>query len=329
MRRILFVLCFLLSACASQSQDQLDQQQAAKTRVSLGLTYLKNGNFTQAKFNLDKALEFAPELAEVHYSLAYYYQTVAEDEQAQEAYAKAIKLEPGNGDIVNSYGVYLCRRGKFSQALQHFKTALAQSNYLNTAETYENMALCSEQQGKRTQAIGYAQSAVKHQPGRGKSWLLLTELYVEQENWPAARSSLGQYDQVAQVTPLSLWMAFLIEQGTARYELAKGYGNMLLQLYPQHELSQRYMREFASLSQEKPVIKASRQRAEASLLTARKSVDTKHSDEGLIHKVQKGENLYRISLKYNVKMKRLIEWNNLPDASAIFVGMKLRVSAPN
>ena len=50
--------------------------------------------------------------------------------------------------------------------------------------------------------------------------------------------------------------------------------------------------------------------------------------EDEFHLVQKGENLYRISLKYNVKMKRLIEWNNLPNASAIQVGKPLRIVAP-
>lgn len=333
MRRILFVFCFLLTACASQPQEQVNQQQAAKTRLSLGLTYLKNGNFTQAKFNLDKALEFAPKLADVHYSLAYYYQLVAEYEQAEKSYARAIKLAPTNGDIVNSYGVYLCQRGKYSQALTHFQTALSQENYLNTAETYENMALCSKQQGDLGSAITYAQSAIKHQPGRGKSLLLLTELYVEQQDWQAARSALGQYDRVSQVSPLSLWMAVLIEQGTERYELAKGYGNMLVQLYPKHELSQQYLREFANRLQAKPAIRTAKKVTKTATETAVQAVDEQADEdeqqEVLIHQVQKGENLYRISLKYNVKMKRLIEWNNLPDASAIFVGMKLRVSAPN
>ena len=60
--------------------DDFDTVAAAKTRISLGLTYLKNGNYSQAKFNLDKALQFAPRLADAHYSIAYYYQVVGENE---------------------------------------------------------------------------------------------------------------------------------------------------------------------------------------------------------------------------------------------------------
>ena len=46
------------------------------------------------------------------------------------------------------------------------------------------------------------------------------------------------------------------------------------------------------------------------------------------HIVQKGENLYRISLRYNVKMKRLLEWNGLQEGEAIFIGKRLIVVDP-
>ncbi len=47
------------------------------------------------------------------------------------------------------------------------------------------------------------------------------------------------------------------------------------------------------------------------------------------HIVSRGENLYRISLLYNIKMQRLIDWNGLTDASAIFDGKKLFLVAPS
>jgi type IV pilus assembly protein PilF len=46
------------------------------------------------------------------------------------------------------------------------------------------------------------------------------------------------------------------------------------------------------------------------------------------HIVQAKENLYRISLKYNVKIRKLLEWNNLEDASSIRIGTKLWVKEP-
>jgi type IV pilus assembly protein PilF len=47
------------------------------------------------------------------------------------------------------------------------------------------------------------------------------------------------------------------------------------------------------------------------------------------HIVKPKENLYRISLKYNVKIKKLLEWNKLKDESSVLIGTKLWVRDPN
>ncbi|MFB0911619.1 MAG: LysM domain-containing protein, partial [Glaciecola sp.] len=57
-------------------------------------------------------------------------------------------------------------------------------------------------------------------------------------------------------------------------------------------------------------------------------IDEAVGDDASYHVVVPKENLYRISLRYNVKMKYLMQWNNLDDPSAIIIGMKLRVKDP-
>lgn len=46
------------------------------------------------------------------------------------------------------------------------------------------------------------------------------------------------------------------------------------------------------------------------------------------HRVQSGENLYRIAERYNRSMAQLMAWNFLTDANQISVGQVLRVSPP-
>ncbi|MFT5840040.1 MAG: type IV pilus assembly protein PilF [Flavobacteriales bacterium] len=52
-------------------------------------------------------------------------------------------------------------------------------------------------------------------------------------------------------------------------------------------------------------------------------------DTPVLNIVTKGDNSYRISLLYNIKMQRLIDWNSLVDTSAIFVGKKLSLVTPS
>ncbi|MCC2614954.1 type IV pilus biogenesis/stability protein PilW [Aestuariibacter halophilus] len=250
MRIILIFVVLLLAGCVSQplpkgfkGADEFDPVAAAKTRISLGLTYLKNGNYSQAKFNLDKALQFAPRLADAHYSIAYYYQLVGENELAEQSYQDAMDFDPRNPDIANTYGAFLCQQGKYEKAKSFFLKAVNSNNYVSTAETFENLALCSQSQGQVDDAIQYLQNAINHQPTRGKSLLLLTQLYAAQEQWLQARDTLRKYERVASVSAETLWLSVKIEQALGNMQTARGYGDMLVAMYPGHPNTQDYLKK--------------------------------------------------------------------------------------
>ncbi|WP_309568785.1 type IV pilus biogenesis/stability protein PilW [Alteromonas gilva] len=356
----------LLAGCVSENQsgtfgNSFDQEEAAQTRVSLGLTYLKNGNYSQAKQNLDKALTFAPRSASTHYGLAYYYQVVGEVERAAESYETAMQLAPEDADIANSYGAFLCQNGRYDQAKQFFLQAVNAEQYANSAQTYENMALCAQSQGKGEDAIQYLNNALKHQPGRAKTLFILTEMYVATEQFELASQTLKRYEKVARVSPDSLWMAIEIATGQGDLATAANYGDMLLSMYPDSALAKLYIERQKKLPQ--PVIKkkskpqavvtpVGSERSSASSVTPtsqaiaqplQSSADTSLQNSATsvsavpespsepqpaFHIVQPGENLYRISVKYNIKLKTLKQWNDLDENGSVKIGMKLWLAPP-
>ncbi|WP_395340858.1 type IV pilus biogenesis/stability protein PilW [Ningiella sp. W23] len=386
----------VISGCVSEPTDPsfigaraFDPDEASKTRVSLGLTYLQNGNFSQAKFNLDKALEFAPRNGQAHYAMAFYYQQVEEPELAEESYEKALSFSRNDPDVVNSYGAFLCEQGKYEKAKEYFLAAVNDRNYVSTAETYENLAICSQSQGNNEEAIEFFNSALNHQPTRPKSLLLLANLYAEEEQWEEAKRALFKYERSAQVTPESLYLQYQIATGLNDTKTAVGYGEILKSMFPEHPKTKDYV---AAMGKFKPAATITRKvrsqpsedglpdaelarndmiendtaSAQSSLSTPQVSSNITDSgvsdiaesssnsaeqsaqqvnetivqasdelvndvddtmDSDAYHTVVKGDNLYRISLKYNVKMNALIEWNNLDDP-AIQLGMVLRVKDP-
>lgn len=235
------VLCALLGACISEPRDPafagsdaINPQAAAQNRISLGLTYLSNGNFSAAKANLDKALNFMPKSADAHFAMAYYYQQVDELELAEEYYANALKYAPENPDIINSYGAFLCEQGKYEKAKSYFLKAATNKSYVSTAETYENLAICALDQGKTEEALGFFESALNHQPTRGKSLFLVAQLQMQQGNFGEAKKTLWKYDRVARVSPESLWLSYEIAQGLGDTKSALGYGELMKSMFPEH-----------------------------------------------------------------------------------------------
>lgn len=433
-----FALVMMLAGCVSEPtkgilSEDFDREEAAKTRVSLGLTYLKNGNYSQAKLNLDRALDFAPRSADVHYSLAYYYQQVGETARADASFNTAIDLAPRNADIANSYGAFLCETGDYDRAKVFFLKAVNNTQYANTAETYENMALCAQGQQRFEEAIEYFQLALNHQPARAKSLMLLAEIYAQTSQWEKAKAVLQRFERVGQITPDYLWLAAKTASGQNDLKTATDYGDMLVAVYPNHPLTARYREESKAWPrvavrrkvksssstvnaeqpamivraepekkpepESKPAIPVSEpevpqdetaktepatrndqtvdtdvpqvvnqaDKAESSVAPVEQSqnapvseksegeaagetelagesseskpaesiaddeapADTAESDEKpRIHVVKNGENLYRISIKYNLKLSVLKEWNRLKDSDSIYVGKRLWLIPP-
>ena len=332
---VLSLSIVLLCGCVSSTDanrvgDDFNREEAAKTRMSLGLTYLKNNNYTQAKKNLDKALEFYPHSGDVHYALAYYYQLVGDNERAESAYKTAISLSPNSGDIMNSYGAFQCQNGRYAEAKRYFLKAIDSKHYANAAETYENLALCAQSQGNLDDAIAYLEDAVKHQPGRPKSLLLLSELYVAERQWDNAKRTLSTYQRVASTTPNVLWMSYEVAKSQGDESKALAYGNRLLEQFPQSALAERVQQQ---INTSKPQIMRSLKAnpSEGSPPAEESSANEKSTSKNSevsketpqFHIVKQGENLYRISLMHNIKVATLQTWNNLEDPGAIFAGMKL------
>ena len=237
----IIALCTLLGACVTEPRDPdfagaegINKDAAAKNRVSLGLTYLSNGNFSQAKANLDKALNFAPQSADAHFAMAYYYQQVDELVLAEEYYFEALKLAPENPNIINSYGAFLCEEGRYEKAKSYFLKAVSSKSYVSTAETYENLAICAVDQGKTDEAIEFFQSALNHQPTRGKSLFLLAQLQKDQGNFGEAKKTLWKYDRVSRLSPESLWLSYEIAIGLGDTKSALGYGELMKSMFPEH-----------------------------------------------------------------------------------------------
>lgn len=387
---IVIIVILLVVGCASKQPERgfsgtgdFDAVEASKTRVSLGLTYLQNGNFSQAKFNLDKALEFTPRSGEANYAMAFYYEQVDENARAEEYFKDALDYSNNAPDILNSYGAFLCKQGKYEQAKNNFLKAVDDKSYVSTAETYENLALCSQSQGLLDEATAYFNTALNHQPTRASTLLYLTEIYVNEARWEDAKRALFKYERNASVNANSLWLQYQIAKGEQDVNRANDYASLLLRLYPDHEFTQKAQLANASWRPSKKITQKIKTRqqsfsntpaqsnqpnivmnspsqnstsvapnitnsnnvkvtSKAGIQSTNKRVENVSTqdtnaaeiiknDENptFFHVVQPKENLFQISRKYNVKISRLVEWNNLADASSINIGSRLWVRDPN
>lgn len=200
----LFFLSLTLGCVTVKRADGnaiFDPLLAADARIELGLSYLKTGNTVRAKQNLDLALQYAPKYVRATSAIAYYYQQVLETEQAEDWYLRAIRLSPNDGNLLNDYGVFLCRQQRYQKAVQQFKQAIQQPGYSRVAVSYENAGLCTLKLEQWYRAEIYFTKSLQHQPHRYRSDIELVRLAIRFGQIDRAQYRLDRIQTRVGITP--------------------------------------------------------------------------------------------------------------------------------
>lgn len=339
------VLCIPLTACVTQTtvtaadrqhQPNLDMTEAARTRVALGINYLQVGDKSQAKYNLDKALQMAPQLAEVQNALAYYYQQVQDHEAVVKAYQQAMALEPDNADSYNNFGAYLCQQGQYQQAEQLLLAAIKRPGYFRVADSYENLALCALEQNDFTHARHYLSLSLTHNATRPSAQFNSAALYYATKQLEQAAQTLELMQRASQLSAPVLLLSYQVAQEQRQWKTMQDAEQQLFSLYPQSReallLSQQQLSksEFSVLRQRYLASTASAAVSPAQQprikIVLKKSATAESNKSQRRHQVQANESLAGIAQQYGVTMSDLISWNALRPDQALQEGQWLYLS---
>jgi type IV pilus assembly protein PilF len=248
---IVAVLSVALSACVTQEfendetpvvKTKANRDDMAATRVSLGLGYLRMGNMSQAKQNLEKAKRFSPEMVQVYTAFAHYYETVGENKLAISSFEQALSLKSDDADTLNNYGVFLCRQDQIEAAEKQFLKAIAVPSYILVAKSYENLSSCFLQKNNFDKAEMYLYKAVMHSPGNSSTLLQMVRLQYAMGKYTQAKSYQQRFEKVTRrFSPQSLALAHKVYLKLGQRLTAKNYGAMLVKMYPQSSEAQQYL----------------------------------------------------------------------------------------
>ncbi|MBU2178721.1 MAG: type IV pilus biogenesis/stability protein PilW, partial [Gammaproteobacteria bacterium] len=268
------VLCLtLLSACVSEStivntdrvgKPRTDMKEAARTRMSLGLNYLQRGDTSQAKYNLEKAKQLAPDLSDVDNALAYYFQQVGELEQAEEAYRASLRKDSNNADTYNNFGSFLCQINKYTEAEELLQAAIKRPGYIRVADSYENLAFCALAQKDYTRYQQFLRQSLQHNSNRTSALYNMAVIEYAMGNLTEAKKWQARLHQMGQVSPEATLIRYLVAYQSGDMAEQQTTEKFLLSVYPgSSEAAMLLSRDFSQSNPEQM-----RQAYKATLLTA-------------------------------------------------------------
>ncbi|MBU2113543.1 MAG: type IV pilus biogenesis/stability protein PilW [Gammaproteobacteria bacterium] len=213
------------------SDRTFDNIEAARTRISLGLNYLRRGDTSQAKYNLERARSFAPNSAEVHSALAYYYQSVGENKQAEEYFRLSISKDVNYADAYNNFGAFLCQLNRYDEAEQLLLKAISRPGYIRVAESYENLAQCQLQQNNFNKSSAYLDSSISHNSTRITSLTMAAGMAYAMGDIQQAKARLDRIQRLGRVSARTVLLSYLIAEKAGDRETLRNAEQLLLTLY--------------------------------------------------------------------------------------------------
>lgn len=254
------VLCLtLLSACVSEStivdtdrvgKPRTDMKEAARTRMSLGLNYLQRGDTSQAKYNLEKAKQLAPDMSDVDNALAYYFQQVGELAQAEDAYRTSLRKDSNNADTYNNFGSFLCQINKYTEAEELLQAAIKRPGYIRVADSYENLAFCALAQKDYLRYQQFLRQSLQHNSNRTSSLYNMAVIEYAMGNLTEAKKWQARLHQMGQVSPEATLIRYLVAYHSGDAVEQQTAEKFLLSVYPGS--SEAAMLLSSDFSQSKP-----------------------------------------------------------------------------
>jgi len=241
---LLWLIIAIVSGCANNihnggnDTNETKNEKISKISTDLGIEYMRRGRYDIALQKLEKALKFNKYSAIAHNAIAVLYQALKVDDKAELHYKIAIEINPTDSDLLNNYGQFLCKKGKWKEAEKNFLKALENPVYQKPEIPYTNAGLCLLKYNQLAKSESYFRQALQKNPKFPRALYHMAELSYKQRRYEQANSYLKRYDEIAKHTPQSLWLRIRVARGMGNKDAEASYALLLRNSFPDSKETQ-------------------------------------------------------------------------------------------
>ncbi|MFZ6755889.1 type IV pilus biogenesis/stability protein PilW [Undibacterium sp. Ji50W] len=246
---MLMVLALSLSACGSKprlegeqpeenvSSEKMEMRKRASIRMQLAIDYYKQGQQKVALEEIRQALLISPDLVDGYSVRALIFMDLGEKQLAEENFLYALKLAPGNSDIENNYGWFLCLNGREKQGLAYLDKVIKDPAYGAPGKALNNAGLCSLRLKDPLGAERYFLQGLREDPGSPAINANLAKILFDRGEYSQARFYINRVLKFDVLTADVLWLAIKIEKKMGDEAAVSG---LATQLRRRHANSKEY-----------------------------------------------------------------------------------------
>ncbi len=202
------IMIFLNSFCAGPNQEVMKR---ARGHRDLGISYLNEGNYSQALKELKEAEQLYEDDPELQNALGLVYYAKGAMAEAEMHYKKAISLKNDYSEAHNNLGVLYLNAGRLDEAISEFKEALKNIEYATPERAYMNMGWAYYKKKNYAEAELNLKRAIQSAP----------DFFIAHYNLGVVYKDTGNYKSA--IREFKLAIKYFPKYVDAYYELAQTY----------------------------------------------------------------------------------------------------------
>ncbi|CAN7653675.1 MULTISPECIES: type IV pilus biogenesis/stability protein PilW [Duganella] len=215
--------------------DQTSAQRKVEIRMQLAIGYFEQRQYAFALDEVKLALAADPNYADAYGMRGLIYQQMGENGLAEDNFVRARKLVPGNPDLANNYGSFLCQLGRVAEALPLFDAALSNRSYRSPASAANNAGSCALKIKDYASAERYLLQALQLTPDLPATNANLARVYFEKRDYVRANFFVTRLNKVAKMESLTadvLWLAIKVQHKLGDTSAEAGWATQLRRHHP-------------------------------------------------------------------------------------------------
>lgn len=216
-----------VQAPVSQQTAVGDARQRAKAHAELGQLYLGEGQLNVALDEANIAIEADSTYPLGYNLLALVQMYLKENRAAEESFNRALRLAPGDPEINNNFGWFLCQTGRPQQSIAYFQVASKSPLYSTPTKPLTNAGICSVNMRDDKAAESYLVSAVRADSLNADAHYLLADIYFRAGRTAEARQRINEVHRLGDPTAETLWLAVRIERKLGDREMEARHASQI------------------------------------------------------------------------------------------------------
>lgn len=256
MRLSLILVSLFLAACngsspvrqdepavQSMSQQTLttDAQRRAKNHTELGVLYLQQGRHAIALEEARIALESDSTYAPAYDLLGLTHQDLRESALAEQHFLHGLRLAPGDPEISQNYGWFLCQTGREKESIAYFQRAVKNPLYATPGKSFVSAGICSVRLKDDKAADEFLSMALRVDSENIQAYYYLAELRFREGRFAEAKQLNEEVQRRIDPTPETLWLAVRVDRKLGNRESEARFSSQLRRKFPASKETQRLM----------------------------------------------------------------------------------------